>query len=408
MKKNLLAGAFLLSAMTSFGGGYDLNLQGLRQLAMGGTGTAIAWDASTIFYNPAGMSDLKSIQVYADVVAVMPTTAFGNSMGSAVSKPQTFTPFSFYVGGPIQQGSKFAVGLGIYTPAGLGIAWPDNWQGSNIVQSVQFSAFFFQPTISYQVNDFLSVGGGFVYGIGTFDFKSTLPVESYVGNNDTLGSGHLHGTATGAGFNLGVHLKINDNLQIGLNYRSQVNMGISSGSATFSVPSALTSEFPATHFDSDVPIPQVASIGVGWKTGKLTLQFDLNYTGWNSFDSLRINFAENTAALQNEHAPRHYRNTLTPRAGANYKISKIVSLMAGAYFDPTPVVNGFVSPDLPDANRIGGSCGISVKPWPRLTVLAALEGVSSLKRNATYDYAQFDGTYKTEVISLGLGFYYNL
>ncbi len=408
MKKNLLAAALLLSATTSFGGGYQLNLQGLRQLAMGGTGVAWPWDASTIFYNPGGLARLKGIQVYADVVPVIPNTAYGTNMYSAQSKPQVFTPFSFYIGGPIQEGSRLAIGLGVYTPAGLGITWPDNWAGSNIVQAVQFSAIFVQPTVSYRVSDFLSVGGGFVYGTGTLDYSSTLPVETYVGNNDTLGKAKLHGTATGVGFNLGVHLKVNDNLQVGLTYRSQVNMGISSGDATFTVPTSVAANFPHTQFDSQLPLPQVASIGVGYRTGDLTLLFDLNYTGWNSFDSLRINFAQHTPAVQDLHEPRHYRNTLTPRLGANYKLSKTVALMAGACYDPTPVTNGFVSPDLPDADRIVGSCGISVKPLPRFTVMAAFEGTSSLKRSSSYDYANFAGTYQTQVVAIGLGFYYNL
>src|ERR1700760_911213 len=111
MKKHILAVSFLLSAITSFGAGYQINLEGLRQLAMGGTGTAWPWDASTIFYNPGGLARLKGIQAYASVMSIMPSVAFGNTMESQKSKSQTFTPFNIYIGGPIQQGSKFALGL---------------------------------------------------------------------------------------------------------------------------------------------------------------------------------------------------------------------------------------------------------------------------------------------------------
>lgn len=413
MKKHLLAVLILLSSTTVFGAGYQLNLQGIRQLAMGGTGTAWPWDASTIFYNPGGLARLKSIQAYASIVFVVPATSFSNPIlrSSTTTRPQTFTPFNIYVGGPIQHDSKFALGLGIYTAAGIGIKWDDNWIGKYMVQSINFNAVMFQPTISYRVGNFLSVGGGFVYGAGSIDLRQALPVHGYNGPqppNEDNGETRLHGSANGVGFNLGIQLKPSDNFQVGFTYRSQVNMGVSGGAATFTVPNSLRSSFPTTTFDSNLPLPQVASFGIGIRPlERLTLQFDLNYTGWNSYDTLRINFTDHTPALQNIRAPRCYKNTWTPRVGACYKVSKVVSLMAGAVYDPTPVPDGFVSPDLPDADRICISAGISIKPLRGFTILAAFEGTDALKRSGNYTYGGFSGVYKTEAASPALAVYYN-
>ena len=404
MKKHFLAAALLLSAITSFGSGYLVNLEGLRQMAMGGTGTAWPWDVSTIYYNPGGLARLKGIQAYGSIATIMPVTAFGNIQSAAKTFNQTFTPFNIYVGGPIQEGSKFALGLGIYTPAGDGVNWGNTWSGRYIVENIELQAVFVQPTLSYRVNDFLSVGAGFIYASGNLDITNAIPVA---GTGDTDGQAHLHGTANGVGFNTGLQMKLSDNFQIGLTYRSQVNMSLSGGTATFYVPGSLRASFPNTHFDTQLPIPQVATIGAGYRTGALTLQFDLNYTGWNSYDSLRINFSQQTSALHNEHGPRHYRNTLTPRIGANYKISKIVSVMAGAAYDPTPVTNGYVSPDLPDADRIVLTCGVTVKPLPHFTIMAAFEATNAITRASSYDYANFSGTYKTQAATTGLGIYYN-
>jgi long-chain fatty acid transport protein len=413
MKKHLITASFLLSVMTSFGAGYQLNLQGLRQLAMGGSGTAWPWDASTIFYNPGGLARLHGIQVYGSMNFIMPTTAFGNRDNSGVSSSneqsvsQTFTPFNLYFGGRINEDSRFALGLGIYTPFGAGLKWNDNWLGKYIVQSIDLKCVFFQPTVSYRVGEWLSVGGGFVFGSGSVDFRRAMPVHGTQGANIDDGQAHLHGNATGVGFNVGAQLKVRENLQLGLTYRSQVNMDVSAGAATFTVPASLRDSFPNTKFDSRLPLPQVASIGVGWRLGDFTLQMDLNYTGWNSYDSLRFDFKQTTTSLQNIRAPRHYRNTLTPRMGVCYKMSRTVALMAGAAYDPTPVTNGFVSPDLPDADRIVLTCGITVKPLPGLTIMAAFEGVNSVKRNASYDYGGFNGVYKTNAATPGIGLYYN-
>ena len=127
----------------------------------------------------------------------------------------------------------------------------------------------------------------------------------------------------------------------------------------------------------------------------------------NHLVSLKINFKDHTDALHNMHAPRHYKNTLTPRVGANYKISKVVSVMAGAAYDPTPAPNGFVSPELPDADRVLLTCGVAVKPLPRFTILAAFESINSIKRNASYDFGGFSGTYKTQAATPALAVYYN-
>ncbi len=406
MKKHLLAFSFLFCTISSFGAGYLINLEGLRQVAMGGTGTAWPWDASTIFYNPGGLVRLKSIQAYASMSMIIPRTAFGDPNGSAVSHKQTFTPFNFYFGGPVKEDSRWALGLGVYTPAGNGLQWDDNWVGKYVVQNTQLKCFFIQPTVSFRVTDFLAVGAGFVYGNGYIDMSQALPVQDLNGNDGQL---KMHGNAVGIGFNTGIQLKFSDRVQMGFTYRSQVNMNVDGGSAKFSVPSSLASSFPNTSFSTQLPVPQVASFGLGVRPiDGLTLQFDLNYTGWNSYDSLRIDFGQNTAFLKNNHAPRHYQNTLSPRFGANVKISKVVSVMGGFAYDPTPVTNGYVSPDLPDANRVVLSCGVTVKPAHRITLIAAFESTTTMKRAGSYDFGNFSGTYQTMAVTPGIGLYYNL
>lgn len=411
MKKHLLAALVLMSSTTAFCAGYQLNMQGIRQMAMGGTGAAWAWDASTIFYNPGGLARLRSIQAYAGVSFVMPSTAFGNTMGSANTRPNTLTPFNIYIGGPVQQDSRFALGLGIYSTAGANVRWDDNWIGRYMSQSMKLRTVMFQPTLSYRVGEFLSVGAGFVFGTGNVDMRQAMSFHgqngpSEPGNDDA--TMHLNGNANGVGFNIGIQLKPSDRFQIGLTYRSQVNMSVGGGSATFVVPASLVKEYPKTRFDTHIPIPQVATIGIGFRPAKhLTLQFDLSYTGWNSYDSLNINFKDQTNSLQNMHSPRHYRNTLTPRIGANYRISRVVSVMLGGYYDPTPVTSNYVSPDMPDANHVAVTCGISIRPMPRFTIMAAFEGTSTAKRNANYDFGGFSGVYKSGSATPALAVYYN-
>ncbi len=413
MKKHLVTASLLLSAATTFGAGYQLNLQGLRQLAMGGTGTAWPWDASTIFYNPGGLARLKGIQAYGSMVFLMPSTAYGNRENSGTTSSnertasQTFTPFSVYIGGRVSEYSRFGLGLGIYTPFGSGVKWDDNWIGKYMVQSIDLKTVFFQPTVSYRANEWLSAGAGFVFATGSVDFRRALPVHGNGGADVDDGTAHLHGGATGVGFNVGVQMKASEKVQFGITWRSQVNMDVEGGTANFTVPKSLRDSFPNTRFNSRLPLPGVYSVGVGWRPDeRVTVQFDMNYTGWNSYDSLRFDFAQTTSSLQNVRAPRNYRNTLTPRVGVAYKLGA-VSLMAGAAYDPTPVRNGYVSPDLPDADRVVLTCGATVRAARGLVIMAAFEGVNSVKRGASYDFGGFNGVYKTTAAAPAIGLYYN-
>ncbi|XZF12853.1 OmpP1/FadL family transporter [Chitinophagaceae bacterium MMS25-I14] len=411
MKKRLLITAsLLLPAMMSMGAGYQLNLQGLRQLAMGGGGCAWVWDASTIFYNPAGMSQMKGIQAYASGLMIIPNVEYVKPVsqggGTAQSKQQTFTPFNVYIGGAVTKSKKLGVGLGVYTPFGSGLKWDENWAGRYINQSIYLQSIFFQPTVSYRISDIVSIGGGFIYAIGKVDLKQALPTQDASGAD---GQAELKGNAHGTGYNLGIHLKANDNLQFGVTYRSQVKMKVTSGDATFNVPSSLSGEFPAgTTFSTSLPLPEVLSVGVGYRICKhLTLTADFNLVGWKAYDTLRFDYSNNTPLLQNTRTPRLYKNTLACRLGANYRVVKGFNLMAGVAYDPSPVRDGYVSPELPDANRLVLTGGLTIKPAKNLTIMAAVEYVRSQKRDSEFAPANFYGTYQTKAITPGIGLSYD-
>ena len=407
MKKPLLLiGSVLLSSTIAFGAAFQLNLQGLRQLAMGGTGTAVPWDAATIFYNPAGLSSLNGIQAYASVQALTPRTRYvatptGAPGQVANSKDRVYTPFNVYVGGPIADKSRLALGVGIYTPFGTGIKWDDNWSGRYSIQEIQLQSIFIQPTVSYWVNDIISVGAGMVFATGNLDLRKAIPIQNM---SEQDGSAELKGNAFGLGYNLGIHMRATDWLQFGINYRSSINMNIKRGYATFNVPASLSSEFPYTAFNSKINLPRVVSAGWGIKPCKnLTITADADFVGWSSYDSLRFNYETHTNSLTDSRAPRRYKNTVALRLGGAYKINDKFTVMAGAAWDPSPVKDGYLSPDLPDANHIIVSGGLTYKPIKRLTIIGAFEYVFTEKRTGMTIADNFGGQYQTKIINPGLG-----
>ncbi len=407
MKKPLLLiGSVLLSSSIAFGAAFQLNLQGIRQLAMGGTGAAVPWDASTIFYNPAGLSDLGHVQAYASIQALTPRTRWiatptGAPGDMADANNRTYTPFNVYVGGPIADKSRIGLGVAVYTPFGTGIKWDDNWAGRYSIQEIQLQSIFIQPTISYKVNDIISVGGGFVFATGNIDLRKAVPLQSQSGAD---GAAELKGNANGVGYNIGLHLNATDWLQFGITYRSGVNMKVNRGYATFTVPSSLSSQFPYTAFKSNVNLPRVVTIGWGFKpTRNLTIQADGNFVGWSSYDSLRFDYETNTASLQDVHTPRRYKNTFAIRLGAHYKINDRFAVMVGGAYDPSPVKDGYLSPELPDANHYTATGGITFKPMRRMTIMGVFEYVFTDKRTGVVMADNFGGQYQTKIINPGIG-----
>lgn len=409
MKKQvLLIGSLLLTSAAAFGAAFQLNLQGVRQLAMGGTGTAVPWDAATIFYNPGGLSALKNIQAYGSVQFLVPKSRYIESPTGtyiAESKDRTYTPFNLYVGGPLAYKSKFSLGVGVYTPFGTGIKWDDNWRGRYVIQDIQLQTIFIQPTLSYKINDIVSVGAGFVIGTGSLDLQKAVPLQNQNGED---GSAKLEGNALGFGYNVGVHLRANQYLQFGISYRSSVNMKVKRGYASFSVPSSLSSSFPYTAFKADLALPQVVSVGIGVRpTQRLTLQLDANYVGWSSYDSLVFDYENNTSALSDTRSPRRYKNTVILRLGGSYMINDKFTAMLGCAYDPTPVKDGYLSPDLPDNNHVMATGGLTFRPVKRLTIMGVLEYVFTPSRTGELAADNFGGKYQTKIINPGLGLTYD-
>jgi len=408
MKKSslLTASALAVSTLAS-AGSFQLNLQGMRQTAMGGSGVAWPWDASTIFFNPGGLSRLEGIQAYGNLFMVSPHVRYVSSPTGdyeANTKNHTSTPFAAYVGGPLKKGSKWGLGVGIYTPFGSSANWGNDWSGRYITESIELSSVFIQPTVSYRICDAVSIGAGFVYGFGSVDITKAIPLTMADGSD---AQAKLKGNANGVGYNVGVQIKATKNLQFGVSYRSNVDMKVDNGKATFNVPMAAASGFPNTHFSSTLPLPSILTIGAGYRVCKdLTVQADVVFAGWSRYESLSFDFKDNTSTLTDTHDPRNYKNTVAVRLGGHYQICDQWAVMAGGAYDPTPTRSNLLSPDAVDADRISLSAGLTYQPISRLTIMGTVYYTTTFRRTVTYDPDNFAGDYQIKSVVPGLAVSY--
>jgi long-chain fatty acid transport protein len=400
MKWSLLFLPFLGEA-----GGFQVNTQGQKAISMGGSVSGWAMDASVCYFNPGGLTALKSNFLNAGVSFLLPKSTFLGSTGSSESmSSQLYTPFYVYGNYAINQ--KISVGLSVNTPFGLGTKWEDDWSGRFISREARLNTIFFQPTIAMKLNDKISIGAGPVIALGKANLKKALPVNGTSGEEASL---ELDGKGNGFGFNAGVYVSL-DKLTLGLSYRSKVEMDIEDGDATFTdVPQSLIDNgtFPlSSKFNSAISLPSVLSLGAGYQINeKFTAIFELNYTGWEVYDSLNFEFPDH-AQLESRNG-KEYKNSIAARIGINYQHAEKLQLRAGLAYDQSPVEDQHLSPELPDGNKIilgiGGTYALK-KGW---SVEASLmfEDVRERKEVENAEN-NFIGTYKSNLYVAGIGVQY--
>ncbi len=364
----------LLLSISTFGlaGGFQLNVQSVRAIGLGGAYAGFAKGAASVFFNPGAMPFTQGHSFNAGVSLVFPSVSLQTAESDNINQTSGMaTPLHFYYSGTI--GENLAVGLAVNNQFGSSSSFEDDWQGRFIVQNIGLRTFTFQPTAAYKISDYFSVGAGFMLTTGNFSFEKAIPV----GSVDTdYGKASLSGSGIAYGYNVGIFSNpINNddmNLTIGASYRSGQKINLENGSAEFTdIPVSLQGTFPSqTNFTGGLNLPSVITAGFAFtynlnESHALTLVYDFNYTAWSSYDTLAFDF-EN-ADTPDSKTTKNWQNTTTHRFGIEYSLNDMLFVRAGGYYDMTPIPDGFVSPELPDADQFVPTFGIGIQPTENMS-----------------------------------------
>lgn len=395
-----------------FAGGFQLNLHSQRLLGMGHTGTGLALDGSSVFFNPGAISFSNPGSILIGSNAVSPQTLFlarTPSIYQAEMDTLLFTPIYFYLTWQRrkhrEKGKKLSFGVSVNNPFVGQSAWPDDWKGKFISQEFAINTFFIQPTVSYRVSKTLGIGVGVSYGFASLLSRRAL---DNAGPDGTDGIAKFSGTGQGVGINAGLFYKPNEQFSLGVSYRSGVRVSINKGFARFEVAESLTEAYPDMGFTTRMNLPSVINIGIGYRPDeRWLLAMDLNINGWKSFDSLNFTLDKPIDALENSPTKRGFMNSTTFRIGGEYQVTPKIQMRGGLYYDKSPVPDGFVSPELPDADRIGLSTGIGINVVDKLFIDATYLYEFTGERTAIFEQAVFGGTYQSSSSIIGLGIRYD-
>ena len=311
---------------------------------------AVAADASTVFFNPAGMTLLPDRQIVLAGHLIKPSSKFSGTGTPLVGAGEggdtgdlTFVPNLYYA---FRLTPDVHLGVGINAPFGLATEYDAGWVGRTQAIKSKIETINVNPSIAWRATESLSFGAGL--SIQTIKTELT----KFAG---ALGTAEIKGDDHGWGFNLGAIWQPAADTRIGLAYRSEVDYTLE-GQATFS-GNALAN----TGITADATMPASASLSL---VQRLSPQFDLladvTWTGWSAFDELRVLRTNGTLL---DYTAENWDNIMRYSVGVTYRMSDAWSFRGGVAYDEAPVSDAYRTPRIPDGARtwvaVGGQYQVS-------------------------------------------------
>lgn len=412
----VIAGSLALPR-TSEAQGFGVYEHGTCVMGRGGTGVAAPCnDGSTIFFNPGGLAfaDGQLVSAGATVIAAMGSfTNDTTGISTDLKKKAIPVPAGYY---QRRINDRWAAGLGVFIPYGLETNWPENFEGRFLGYRSYVRAIYVQPTVAVKLTDWLGVGGGLDL---TFmhvqlrqhaDLSGIQALPGITFGNLGVPSGtdfadvNLHGNATNLGANIGLQIKVNPKLSLGVRYLSRQRVEVNNASVEFtqintgiilpqSNPLGLPAGTPldavlAAKFLPDsllsnqsgntvINLPEQIVLGAAYDvTPKLKLLFDYQWVNWQVFDALILNFQRAPQKIIVE----DYNATSGFRFGGDYAYSPDTHFRIGFLTHEGAAPSQTVTPNLPEGPRTEYTVGFGTRLTRGLKVDLAYQYIDQADR----------------------------
>ncbi len=395
---------------------------------MGRSGVAAASpcpDGSAVFFNPAGLVQISGNRLSFGATLIRPSGGFtDNLLGQTTDMEDVnFLVPNVYLARRLTP--KLGVGVGLYTPYGLGTEWPLSFQGRFLGYETSLRSVYVQPTLGYQlaekfwIFDGLQVGIGFAYIHSTVELHQRVDLASAplpasiatplgvpvgtpfgvlgVPTGTDFADAALDASGNGFAVNFGAILKISDRLSVGGHWLTRKTITFD-GDATFRqistgliippgttplnsppnpvVPLPLDALLAPLLFgpggqlesgpaSTKITLPPQGSIGVAYKVrDNWTLMADYQLVVWGWFNSIVLDF-------QNPTTPditlyEGYTDSHGFRFGTEYQYSPKVTLRGGYLYHTAAAPDETVTPLLPEGARNEFTAGLGLNLTAKL------------------------------------------
>ena len=396
----LAAACGLGAARDAAGAGFALFERSARGLGSAFAGeVAVAEDASTIAYNPAGLTLLHGTQLTSSLDAVIPSFHFhneGSRLNPAVgggplrgndggNAGETGLVPTFYLSHALTD--RWRLGLGLDAPFGLRTEYDRDWVGRYHAVVADLKTVNINPSVAYRALDALSVGVGMSVQYAHVKITNFLDIGSLctvaqglppevcaaLGLKPQANDGFVKitGSDWSLGWNLGAMYHPTPHTHVGVAYRSRIAHAFE-GDADFSVPKSAraivkpTGQLRDTAANANVTFPDSASLGAFHEINpKWAVMGDVTWTHWELFRRLAVNFANPKQVDFAETVD--WRDSFRYALGVRWQPRPNWSFRFGSAYDETAVRNAELrTARIPDSDRVWMSIGAGYRWSDRL------------------------------------------
>jgi long-chain fatty acid transport protein len=312
---------------------------------------------------------------------------------------------------------RLAAGLGFFVPYGLGTIWPETFEGRFNGYDNDLRSLYFQPTLAYQINDFVSVGAGFDFVLGSVKLTQMVDIseQGVLGQPVTFGQLGIPfhtqaaraeieaSNATGFGGNFGILVTPARGVSIGARYLSRVKLDYS-GTASFdsvstgivlpaqnpfqvpggtpldavlSAGGLYSSTLVEQGGDASITMPDQVSVGLAVSPVPiLTVLAEWQWVHWATFDTLVLEFE----SLPDRVIAENYRNTNGFRFGIEWDAARSVTVRGGYLYHQGAAPPETVTPLLPEGTRSEFTGGLGINITEHLVADVAYQYIRQNKR----------------------------
>ena len=368
MRKTTLA-RILPAAMLALGSGsaaaagfqlLEQNASGIGNAYAGSA--AVAENASTIYFNPAGMTQLQARELSVGLSLVRPSFKFtdqGSNAGVLSGGAQDAGDWAAlpnaYLSWALNEDVYLGIGLG--APFGLITEYNRDWIGSAHSIKFDIKTYNINPSIAWRVNEMVSLGVGLNWQRMEAEYvrRAGIYPASIAGMPLSTSFATLDADDDSWGWNVGVLFSVSEATKVGVSYRSTVEHKLE-GSLSVDGPVPAFNAAATSGAYADVELPDTFILSATHKLDpKWELLGDISWTGWSSIDKVDINRSSGALA---QRLDTDFQDTWRLALGANYQLNDAWKLKFGLAFDETPVKNPEKRlTSLPDSDRIWFSFG---------------------------------------------------
>ncbi len=363
-----------------FAEGFRILDHGASATGQGAAFSAQADDASAIHYNPAGMTQLQGIHYSVGTLLLGAKVRFASDLGPKVKgnfggtianpPPTTLFLTAHLPALGLTNLPKWTVGIGVTSPFALQVEYPDNSLIAPILTTAALPLIDIKPTVAYQLNDFIAIGGGLdIYTFADFlgEGHAELQQNAAPGNPFGIPAGtglEASVSDTAVGFNASIlwtpwrNDQDQPRINLGFVFRHGPDLNLEGdflAGGTRLAGAQTILELPDIYTWA-IAVWPIRNAQQAWK-----LEVDVDYADWTDFEDLNLQLS-NGATIPNR---RNYGDAWVVMAGTEYSLFSPtflpkwnVSFRGGYVRSETPVPSRTFDPSNPDSAYHAISVGL--------------------------------------------------